>query len=133
MSNAAAVDPKDLAAPATELKSLAVRDFSLAIALVAIWSFFASQTHMNFVSALNLSHLAVEVSMTAVLALGQLLIILCGQIALSIGSGVGMLGGITAVLIFEHNWGAAPAMLLATVIALVIWLLMGTLIVSQRI
>jgi D-xylose transport system permease protein len=120
------------AAPATsELKSLAIRDFSLAIALAAIWAFFAWRTQMVFVSARNLSNLAVEVSMTAVLALGQLLIILCGQIDLSIGSGAGLMGGIAAVLITECHWGAGAAMLVATAIALVAWLLMGALIVTQ--
>jgi len=116
-----------------EIKSLAVRDFSLAIALALIWGFFAAMTHMNFVSALNLSNLAVELSITAVLALGQLLVMLCGQIDLSIGSGVGLMGGIAAVLITRDGWGAGPAMLVATLVALVAWLIMGSLIVWQRV
>lgn len=115
------------------VKSLAVRDFSMVIALVAIWIYFAVMTNMNFVSARNLSNLAVELSITAVLALGQLLIILCGQIDLSIGSGVGLMGGIAAVLITEHQWNAGAAMLLTTAFALTVWLLMGTLIVTQGI
>jgi D-xylose transport system permease protein len=116
-----------------ELKTLAVRDFSMAIALAFIWSFFALMTQFKFVSALNLSNLAVELSMTAVLALGELLIILCGQIDLSIGSGVGLMGGIAAVLITQHGWNAGAAMLLATAFALAAWLVMGTLIVTQKV
>jgi D-xylose transport system permease protein len=120
-------------APIAEFKSLAIRDFSMAIALVAIWTFFAWGTRMNFVGAQNLSNLAVELSMIAVLALGQLLIILCGQIDLSIGSGVGLMGGIAAVLVTEQHWSAPGAMLLTTFIAVVAWLIMGTLIVTQNI
>jgi D-xylose transport system permease protein len=133
MSDQAVAIPPDVPAPAAEFKSLALRDFSMAIALALIWTFFAVQTHMLFVGAQNLSNLAVELSITAVLALGQLLVILCGQIDLSIGSGVGLMGGIAAVLITEHTWSAGAAMLVATVIALVVWLAMGALIVTQRI
>ena len=108
------------------------RDFSMVFALLLICGFFAVVTP-NFVSARNLSNLAVELSITAVLALGMLLIILTGHIDLSIGSGVGLMGGVAAVLVFEHAWSAPLAMLLALVIAIIIWALMGTIIVSQRI
>lgn len=112
---------------------LAVRDFSMAIAMVLIWAYFAYATHLGFVSAQNLSNLAVELSITAVLALGALLVIVAGHIDLSIGSGVGLMGGIAAVLISWHNWSAPWAMLATAAIAVVLWLLMGTLIVTQRI
>ncbi|MEI8196384.1 MAG: hypothetical protein WCI73_10785, partial [Phycisphaerae bacterium] len=103
--------------PALGAKGLAARDFSMAIALVVIWAFFASATGMNFVSARNLSNLAVELSITAVLALGALLIIVAGQIDLSIGSGVGLFGGVAAVLITLQHWQAGPAMLVAAALA----------------
>lgn len=114
-------------------KGMAARDFSMAIALVVIWAFFAYATRLNFVSARNLSNLAVELSITAVLALGALLIIVAGQIDLSIGSGVGLFGGVAAVLITLYHWPASTAMLLAAAMAIIVWLLMGTLIVTQRI
>ena len=122
--------PKPAAPAGTKL---AVRDFSMTIALLLIWSFFAWQTSLTFVSARNLSNLAVELSVTAVLALGQLLVIVAGQIDLSIGSGVGLFGAVAAVLITLHGWGAAPAMLVATVLAVLVWLGMGALIVKQRV
>ena len=92
--------------------TIAWRDFSMLIALVAICVFFgvASPT---FVSARNLSNLAVELSITAVLALGMLLIIVPAHIDLSVGSGVGLFGGIAAVLVFEQHWPAPAAMLVA--------------------
>jgi D-xylose transport system permease protein len=80
---------------------VAWRDFSMLIALVAIFLFFgiASPT---FVSARNLSNLAVELSITSVLALGILMIIVTSQMDLSIGSGVGLFGGLAAILVFEQ-------------------------------
>lgn len=124
------VQPVDEVAPVEP--SFSPRDFSMVFALIAIFAFFAITTP-NFVSARNLSNLAVELSITAVLALGMLLIILTGHIDLSVGSGVGLLGGLAAVLIFEHNWGAPAAMLVALLLAIIIWAGMGTLIMKQRI
>jgi D-xylose transport system permease protein len=110
----------------------AMRNLSMAIALVAICGFFAI-ADPAFLSPRNLSNLTVELSITAVLSLGMLLVIVLGHIDLSIGSGVGLFGGIIAVLIFEHNWPAPAAMAVATVIAVIVWLAMGALIVRQRI
>ncbi len=125
-----------LSSPVTPSESqnnrVPLRDFSMVIALVVIWGFFALVTP-NFVSARNLSNLTVELSITAILSLGMLLVILGGYIDLSIGSGAGMLGAISAVLLFQHNWPAPLAMLVAIVVAVVVWLAMGSLIVSQRI
>lgn len=126
------VPVKPIDQSAAKEKTLSPRDFSMVFALTAIWLFFAFATP-SFLSARNLSNLAVELSITAVLALGMLLIILTGHIDLSIGSGVGLLGGIAAVLIFEHSWSAPLAMLLALIVALCVWTGMGALIVSQRI
>lgn len=97
-----------------------------------IWSFFALMSD-TFLSPRNLTMLAIELSVTAVLALGMFLVLLPGQIDLSVGSGVGLIGGLAAVLVFYHSWPALPAMAAGTALALVLWALMGALIVRQRI
>src|SRR5258708_3548667 len=81
----------------------------------------------------NLTQLFIEFSIVATLALGMFMVILTGQIDLSVGSGVGLIGGISAVLVFHHNWPAPWALLGGLVAALVVWGLIGTLIVKQRI
>lgn len=140
---------------------LTLRDFALGLALLLIAGFFAYASP-QFLSARNLSLLLIELSVTATLALGMLLVILPGHIDLSAGSGVGLIGGIAAVLVSGGDlgvractglrdlfasafgaqagawvpippWTAASSMLFAVVIALVIWWLMGTLIVRERI
>jgi D-xylose transport system permease protein len=108
------------------------RDFSLVIALVVICAFFAIVSP-QFLSARNLSLLITELSITATLAMGMLLVILPGNIDLSAGSGVGLLGGIASVLIFEHNWPAPLAMGSALLTGILIWFCMGNLIVRQKI
>ncbi|PYK57073.1 MAG: ATPase, partial [Verrucomicrobia bacterium] len=108
------------------------RDFSLVIALVVICAFFAIASP-QFLSARNLSLLTTELSITATLAIGMLLVILPGNIDLSAGSGVGLLGGIASVLVFEHKWPAPLAMGIALVAGVLIWSSMGNLIVRQKI
>jgi D-xylose transport system permease protein len=109
-----------------------LRDFSLVIALILICAFFAIISP-QFLSARNLSLLMTELSITATLALGMLLIILPGHIDLSAGSGVGLLGGIASVLVFEHRWPAPFAMGTALLTGICIWFCMGNLIVRQKI
>ncbi len=111
---------------------LTPRDFSIALALLAICGFFAFKSP-DFLGPRNLSLLMTELAITATLAMGMLLVILPGHIDLSAGSGVGLLGGIASVLIFEHAWPAPAAMAIAFVAGLVIWGSMGALIVHERI
>ncbi|NUN93706.1 MAG: ATPase [Verrucomicrobiae bacterium] len=109
-----------------------LRDFALGIALVLICAFFA---WMNpaFLSARNLSILMIDLAITAVLAIGMLLVILPGHIDLSVGSGVGLIGGLAAVLVFEHQLPAPAAMGIGLLLALILWTGMGALIVVERI
>ncbi len=84
------------------MNRFATRELSMLVALVAIWAFFAWQEPV-FLSARNLSLLSVELAVTAVLALGMLVVLLPGQIDLSAGSGVGLAGAVAAVLVFWHD------------------------------
>ena len=111
--------------------ALAARDWSALLALGAVVGVFAALSP-EFLGARNLSMLAIELSTTAVLALGMFLVILPGHIDLSAGSGVGLIGGVAAVLISRAGWPAPLAMLAAAGCALVLWRLMGRLIVSQK-
>ena len=77
--------------------------------------------------------LSIELAVTATLALGMLLVLLPGMIDLSVGSGVGLIGGIASVLVFEHQIPAPLAMGVGFAFAILVWSLMGKLIVRQRI
>ncbi len=111
---------------------ISIRNFSLLIALILIWLSFALMSD-TFLSARNLSLLSIELAVTATLALGMLLVLLPRQIDLSVGSGVGLIGGIGSVLVFHYHWPAIAAMAAGVVVALIIWSLMGTLIVRQKV
>jgi D-xylose transport system permease protein len=111
---------------------IANRELSMVIALAAIWIFFAWQEPV-FLSSRNLSLLSVELAVTAVLALGMLVVLLPGQIDLSAGSGVGLAGAVAAVLVYWHGVPAPVALLAATAGAVAVWAAMGALIAIERI
>lgn len=104
----------------------------MVIALLAIATFFAFKQPV-FLSARNLSLLSIELSVTAILALGMLLVLLPGHIDLSAGSGVGLTGAIAAVLIFDSSWPAPAALLVSALLAVGVWAAMGAVIVRQKI
>jgi D-xylose transport system permease protein len=114
-----------------EKGKLDLRDWSETLALGAIVVVFAVLSR-EFLGARNLSMLAIELSTTAILALGMLLVMLPGHIDLSAGSGVGLIGGVAAVLITRAGWPAPIAMLAAAALALLIWRTMGKVIVTQK-
>lgn len=108
------------------------KSFALPLALVAVGAVFALK-EPAFLGARNLTQLLIEFAMIGTLALGMLLIILTGNIDLSVGSGVGLIGGLAAVLTTGQGWGAGPALLAGLAAAVLLWTLMGTLIVKQHI
>lgn len=114
------------------MSKLSIRDFTMVATLFVITAFFAVVTP-EFVSSRNLSLFAIQISITASLALGMLLVLLPGAIDLSVGSGVGLIGGVAATLIFHHNVPAPLAMIMGAALALLLWLLMGALIAWQKV
>jgi D-xylose transport system permease protein len=108
------------------------RELTMLLALAGIWIFVAVQ-QPAFLSPRNLSLLMIELSVTAILALGMLLVLLPGQIDLSAGSGVGLTGAVAAVLIYWSGVPAPIALLVGAVGAVLVWAAMGSLIVVQRV
>lgn len=131
-AEAPAAKAPSAAAPAEPGRGVAARDFSMLIALLVISGFFAVMVP-TFLGARNLSLLAIELSITAVLALGMLLVLLPGHIDLSAGSSVALFGAIAAVLIFKHGVPAPLAMGASFAAALFVYFLMGLLIIKQKI
>lgn len=107
------------------------RELPIVIALLAICAFFAIKDPA-FLGARNLSLLVTELSITATLAMGMLLILLPGHIDLSAGSGVGLLGGIASVLVFHHHLPAPAALGVGFLCGVLIWMAMGAFIVCER-
>ncbi len=118
--------------PLTSEPRLSTRFLAMPCILALTWGFFTT-LNSQFLGPRNLSMLMIELSVTATLALGMLLIILPGHIDLSAGSGVGLLGGLAAVLTFRAGVNAPLAMLAALFTGVVLWLSMGWMIVHFRV
>ncbi len=112
--------------------NISIQFLAMPLILVCVWGLFAI-LNPQFLSPRNLSMLLIELSVTATLAVGMLLIILPGHIDLSAGSGVGLLGGLAAVLVFHFAWPAPLAMLVAIITGVVLWGGMGLAIAKLRI
>lgn len=112
-------------------RRVAARDISSLAALAVLMAAFGLMSP-EFLAPRNLAMLSIELSTTAVLALGMFLVILCGHIDLSAGSGVGLVGGIASVLVFKQHWPAPAAMAAAALVGVAAWTAMGALVVRQK-
>src|SRR5215472_370036 len=80
------------------------RALTMVGALLLIWIIFSITTEGIFFSPRNLSLLMRQMSVTAILAICMVLVIVAGQIDLSVGAMTGFLGAVSAVLFVNHNW-----------------------------
>lgn len=75
-----------------------IRAYTMIFALIVIWLIFSILTNGLFFSPRNLSMLARQTSIVAVLSVGMAFVIISGNIDLSVGSIIGFCGGIAACL-----------------------------------
>jgi putative multiple sugar transport system permease protein len=88
-----------------------LREYGMLISLVVIMGFFEVVTGGTLLEPLNLTNLVLQNSYIVIMALGMLLVIVAGHIDLSVGSVVGFIGALAAVLMVEFNWHFVPATL----------------------
>ena len=96
------------------------RDYGLLIALVAIMLFFEYATGGVLFQPLNLTNLILQNSYVVVMALGMLLIIVAGHIDLSVGSIVGFVGALAAVLMVTYQVDYISATLICLVVGAIV-------------
>ncbi|QBE62576.1 sugar ABC transporter permease [Pseudoduganella lutea] len=106
----------------TQYKMLA-----LLVAIVLIWGFFTWMTEGGFLTPRNMSNLMRQMAVTGILACGMSLVIIAGEIDLSVGSLLGLLGGVAAVLDVTHGMGLPVNMIAVLAVGLFIGLFNGYL------
>ena len=114
-----AKDAKDVAgAQASTLREIVLKSlkhntkqYTMFLALIAIWVIFSFLTEGVFLTPRNLSNLFVQTGTTAVLAIGMVLVIVAGHIDLSVGSVLGFAGAICAMAMIKLVWGSFAAVL----------------------
>ncbi|SFP04171.1 multiple monosaccharide ABC transporter membrane protein [Tranquillimonas alkanivorans] len=98
-----------------------LREYGILFALIAIMAFFQIATGGILLMPVNLTNLILQNSYIVIMAIGMLLVIVCGHIDLSVGSVLGFIGALAAVMIV--NWEVHY--LLAGVICLATGALIG--------
>jgi D-xylose transport system permease protein len=87
------------------------KQYTMFIALIAIWVILAFLTDGIFLTSRNLSNLFVQTVTTAILAIGMVLVIVAGHIDLSVGSVMGFAGAICAMAMIKLEWGPLASVL----------------------
>ncbi|SFX65373.1 D-xylose transport system permease protein [Thermoactinomyces sp. DSM 45891] len=103
---------------------LDVRAYSMIIAIIAIWTFFSFMDD-SFLTARNFSNLFVQMSVTSILAIGMVLVLVAGQVDLSVGSLVGLTGGIAGILHVWYGWDTVPVVIVTILLGAMIGLIQG--------
>lgn len=102
-----------------------VRAYAMIIGLILIWAMFAILTDGIFLSARNISNLTMQMAVVAILGAGMVLVIVTGHIDLSVGSLVGLIGGIAAALMVWKGWGTGLTIITVLLIGLAIGAIQG--------
>ncbi len=104
------------------LKALNLQVFVMIAAIVVIMMFFTWTTDGSYLSARNVSNLLRQTAITGILAVGMVFVIISAEIDLSVGSMMGLLGGLAAIFDVWLGWPLP----LTIVVTLILGLLLGT-------
>jgi len=102
------------------------------IGLAVVWVFFQSLND-NFLSARNLSNLLLQIAVLGTLAVGMVLVLVLGEIDLSVGAIAGVSAAVLARLLGDQGWPAAAAIVAALLAGAVIGVVHGTIITAAGI
>ena len=116
-----------------KLETSSLRAYTMLGALILIWLFFHWQTGGTFLSSGNLSNLMLQTSVTGILAVGMLMLIVAGQIDLSVGSVLALAGGVAAISLTNWEYGLAVSILLAIAVGVAIGIIHGVLVAYGKI
>jgi D-xylose transport system permease protein len=94
------------------------------ILLAIVWIIFQSQED-RFLSATNIVNLSLQITAVALISVGVVLVLLLGEIDLSVGAVSGVCSAIVAVLSVQHGWAPVPAIVAGLVVGLSIGAFQG--------
>ena len=113
--------------PAAALRAMSQGELGsvrVILAIALVWAIFALQND-NFLSAFNLTNLVLQVTAVGLISVGVVMVLLLGEIDLSIGSVSGLSAAIMVVLNLQHGWNPVLAMIAAIAGGLVVGLIHG--------
>jgi D-xylose transport system permease protein len=105
---AAAPEPSDTPRPTFTTRLAQLGSLRVAFVLALIWIIFQSQND-NFLSSFNLTNLVLQIAGVGTISIGVVLILLLGEIDLSVGAVSGLAAAVMAVLNVKQGWPAEAA------------------------
>lgn len=109
----------------SKFSTSSLRAYVMLAVLAGIWLYFHWATNSIFLTPRNLSNLATQMSVTGILAVGMLMVIVSGNIDLSVGSVLGFAGGIAAMILTMGGFSAPILAGFVVVIVAVMWFVNG--------
>jgi D-xylose transport system permease protein len=96
------------------------------LAIAVIWIIFQSQDS-NFLTAANLTNLFLQITAVGLIAVGVVLVLLIGEIDLSVGAVSGFAAAVMAVLNVKHGWPPVTAVTAGVLTGALIGVVQGLL------
>jgi D-xylose transport system permease protein len=129
MSETTIPTPSNTLSEITKRLQVNFQTYALVVAMIVIWGLFFILTNGTYLSAQNFSNLFRQMTVTALLSVGMVLVIVTGNIDLSVGRLAGFVSVVVAYL-QANTWNdvipGAPQ-LLTTILSVLIGLAVGTL------
>ncbi|RDW12269.1 multiple monosaccharide ABC transporter permease [Paracoccus thiocyanatus] len=110
-----------------------IREYGLLFALIAIMVFFQVVTGGTLLRPVNITNLFLQNSYIIIMALGMLLVIVGGNIDLSVGSVMGFVGALAAVMIVSMKLPVGVAMVACLVCGAAIGAVQGYFVAYWKI
>jgi D-xylose transport system permease protein len=105
---------------------------TLLFAVVVIWIFFNYMSD-GYLTPRNFSNLLRQMAITGMLASGMMFIIICGEIDLSVGAMLGLLGGVMAIMDLNYHFPISVTIATVIVLGILIGLFNGYCVAYLRI
>jgi len=108
-----------------KVAKLDIKQYSMFIALVAIYIIFAILTGGKNLSPANINNLVMQNGYVVILAVGMLLCVLTGNIDLGVGSVVAVCGSVAGIIMVDYSGNMWLAILAALLVGLLTGLFAG--------
>ncbi|RCW96304.1 sugar ABC transporter permease [Marinomonas foliarum] len=115
------------------IKTSQLQLFAMLAAMLLIVVFFSFATDGAFVSPRNISNLIRQTAIVGVLAIGMVFVIISAEIDLSVGSMMGLLGGVAAILDVWFHFPIMLTVLITVAAGLVLGLFNGWWVAYQKV
>ncbi len=128
ISNQTVQDKTNFKSELSQMLRLNVQTYTILLALIGIWGIFFFTTDGTYLAPQNISNLFRQMSVTAFLAAGMVLVIVTGNIDLSVGKLAGFVSVVAAYLQANVWYKYLPDQpLLSAVLTVIVSLLVGSL------